>query len=255
MLTSSQVLDLSYGDGKFPPYNVEAVFLDEFRMMIYTPEYTEDPPEFILFDTFAPEQDRPANFRRFRLPLKYCRLSPSVNLDAGIGLGTLNQDEPLIVDPTQAFIVLQLSSDDALADVVVALRIQALVEQACLMGTDTCIPWGELEKDAVIVGSSVSYVDPSVQGVHVIQEMEDFDGPDGLPRFCIHTFDFSRRGCSALRDADGETMRAAWREGEQNFPIDSETSGTRFGGVLRPLGNSSFYYPVCGFCRRKVHGG
>ena len=104
--------------------------------MIYTPERIG--PEFAFFDTFI-SQDRPTHFRRFRVPLKYHDWSPSVNFDNCVGPRTLHQGEPLVVDPTQAFILLELSTDNRSTDVVIFLRIQALVEQACLMGADADI--------------------------------------------------------------------------------------------------------------------
>ena len=235
---------------------MEVVFLDEFRMMIYSPEYTNDPPEFTLVDTFVSEKDRPVNLRRFRLPLNHFRLCLSVASDACIGLGAL-KNGPLIVDPTQAFILLQLSTGDEQADAVVVLRIQALVEQACLVGADTQIPWGELERDAVVVETLVPYPSFHIQGVYAIQRARYsiFDGDDEPARLRVPTIDFSRRGCSALRDEDGEIIRETWHEGGRDFPIDSETNGTRVDGIFNSFGNGSFYYPVCGFCRRKVHEG
>ena len=246
MLTLSQVFNLSYKDENVPPYDVKAIFLDELRMMIYTPKYTEDPPEFTLVDTFVPEQDRPTNFRRFRLPPEYRRSRPSVTFDASIWLGKPHQDEPLIVDPTQAFILLRPSTYDESADVVVVLRIQALVEQACLIGAGTHIPWRELERNAIIVELPAVYEDFFIQGVHLIHKTFDSNGGDDPPCLCIRTFDFSRRGCNALRDADGETVGPAWHEGGQEVIL--ERSGIVPGDSFGPLGNGAFYHLVCGFC-------
>ena len=124
-------------------------------------------------------------------------------------------DEPLVVDPTQAFVLLELSSDNRSTDAVIFLHIQALVEQACLMGADTDIPRKELERDVVVVETSVPYSTFHVQGVRVIQEARCymFHGDDKPVSFRMPISGFSRRGCSALRDADGETVGAAWRSG------------------------------------------
>ena len=246
------MLNISYPHGEFPSYNVAAVFLDEFRLMVYTPEQTGKLPEFTLFDTSV-SQDHPTNFRHFRVPLKYRDWSPSVTLDTCIGLGMQNQDEPLIVDPTQALILLQFYRDDVSTDAVVMLRIQALVKQACLMGADTDIPWRELERDAVVIEPSTSNAKFSVHGVHVIEVTRHpilFDG-DVPVRF--HVFDFSRRGCSTLRDANDETMGAAWCKGGRGFPF--EWSGIRTRNALCSLGNGTFYGLVCGLHRWKVHEG
>ena len=241
------MLNLSYEDGNFPPYNVQAVFLDEFRMMIYTPVCTEDPPEFTLFDTSV-SQAYPTNFRRFRLPLKYLHFYPSMALDACIGLGMLNQDEPLIVDPIQAFVLLQLSINYESTNVAIALRIKALVEQACLVGADTYIPWGELERDAVVVEMLVPYPGFHVQGVNVIHKASDGDEVPAC--FRARAFPFSRLGCSTLRDADGETVRKVWRERGRDFTL--EMSEGIAGRNPSPLGNGVFYCLVCGFCHLKV---
>ena len=240
MFTSSQVLNVSHAYEEFLPYNIEVVFLDEFRMMIYIPQRTGNPPEFTLFNTFI-SQDYPTNFRRFRVPLKYRDCYPSVTLDNCICLGMLNQDEPLTVDPTQAFILLELSSIDSSTDAVITLRIQVLIEQACLMDTGTHIPWRELTRDAVVVETSVSDSNFYVQGVHVIEEPRNyfFFGDGSLMHF--RTFNFSKRGCSTFQDADGETVRY----------FSLEWGGT----VPHPLGNGTFYCLVCGFRRSKAHEG
>ena len=121
-----------------------------------------------------------------------------MNFDNYVGLGDA-VDEPLVVDPTQAFVLLELSSDNRSTDSVIFLHIQALVEQACLMGADTDIPWKELERDAVVVDTSVPYSTFHVQGIHVIQEAccYMFHGDDRPVSFRMATSDFSRRGCSA----------------------------------------------------------
>ena len=254
MLTSSQVLNLSSAYEEFLLCDVEVVFLDEFRMMIYTPEYTGNSPEFTLFDTFV-SQDRPTNFRRFQLPLKYCDFYPSVAF-SWICLGTLNQDEPLTVDPTQAFLLLELSNDVS-ADAVIALRIETLVKQACLMDTGIHIPWRELERDAVVAGKLVSRSDSYVQvvryvqGVHVIEMERRSIFSNGPASF--RTFDFSRRGYGTLRDADGESAQEVRYEGGQDYSL--EWSETIIESAPHPLGNGTFYCLVCGFRRWKAHEG
>lgn len=244
------MLNISYTHEKFPPHNVEVTFLNEFMVIIYTSECTEGPPEFTLFDTSV-SQDHPTNFQRFRLPLEYCGWRPSVTLDIGTGLGILNHDEPLIVDPTQALVLLNLSSDGASTSVFVVLRIQALVEQVCLMGTDTHIPWRELERDAVVVEASTSDSNFYIHGVHVIEETRHSTSFDGIFPMYVHVFDFSRRGCSAFRDVDDETVRAAWREGRRDFTF--EQSGDIVDDVFGALGNGTFSCLVRGFQLWKVH--
>ena len=235
--------------GEFLPYDVEVVFLDEFRMMIYIPESTGNPPEFTLFNTFV-SQDHPTNFRRFRLPLTYCDCSLSVALDNCISLGMLNQDEPLTIDPTQAFILLHLSNRGMS---VIILRIQVLIEQACLMDTDTHIPWTELARDAVVAETWVHGPAFYVQGAHVMEVTPHFIMVGGDGPVCLRTFDLSRRSYNTLRDADDENMQRAWYENGRDFLL--EWSGTMVNSVPDPLGNSTFYCLVCGFRRWKAHEG
>ena len=85
-------------------------------------------------------------------------------------MGTLNQDEPFVVDPTQAFIILQLFGEVPIRVFTVVLRTQALIEHACSESTDIYIPWEDWERDAIVMEmptfGSVIYV----QGVRVIEE-------------------------------------------------------------------------------------
>ena len=100
-------------------------------------------------------------------------------------------------------ILLELSDHDESTDVII-LRIQALVGQAHLMGTDTHIPWGKLERDVVVAEMSVLYPIFYIQGVHAIHKVSD--GSEDPTRFHICTFNFSRQGCSTLWDVDDETV-------------------------------------------------
>ena len=244
------MLNLSYAHGGFPPRDITAVFLDEFRLMIYTPECTGNPPEFTLFDTFVSHsQDHPTNFRRFRVPRKYYNRSPSVTFDTCISLGTLNQDKPLIVDPTQAFALLGLSTDGVSTNAAIILRIQTLVELACLTGADTHIPWRELERGAIVIGSLTFNSGFYVQGVHVIEDTcyPAFPGLGGDDPIRFRVFDFSKWGCSVLRGVDGKIEQAA---GGRVFPIEWSRRD-----ALGSLGNGAFYCVVCGFRLWKVQEG
>ena len=160
----------------------------------------------------------------------------------------LNQDEPLTVDPTQAFILLYLYDNGGS---VIILRIQALIEQACLMDTDTHIPWRELARDAVVTEKPVYAPAFYVRGTHVMEVtphsfMFGSDGP-----VCFRTFDFSRRGYNTLRDGDGESVLAAWYANARDFFL--EWSGTMVSNIPDPLGNGTFCCVVCELRRWKAH--
>ena len=122
------------------------------------------------------------------------------------------------------------------------------------MDADASIPWRELERDAVVVDTPVSYLNLYVQGVRMIQEVPCTPfGGDDIASFRMCAFDCSKRGCSTLQGADGKIVRAAWREGGRDLSL--EWSKAIVHDDFGALGNGAFYNPVCGFCLWKVHEG
>ncbi|KAF9649095.1 hypothetical protein BDM02DRAFT_1994278 [Thelephora ganbajun] len=217
-------------------------------MMVFSVGHTGDPPEFILFDTLTP-QDHPRNLRWFRVPPRYCGWLASVNTDREMPLGTLNRDGPLITDPAQAFLLVELYNEYIPSRVFIVFRIQTLIGYACSINTDTCIQWDELERDAMIMEVPMPGSLTSVQGVHVVVRKMP-PGPGDINPLCLHIFDFSRRGCSMFRDEDGNgAEQTAWYEGGRDLILDgSEGMGWRFCS----LGNGSFYHLVSCLCDWKT---
>ena len=231
------MLDLPHTDErKLLKRNARVVFLDEFRMMIFTLILTENPPEFMLFNSLVSQNDL-RSLRRFRVSQRYRNWFPSVIIDRGMSLGTLSQNEPLIVDPGQAFIVLRFFRDEVPTLVFIILRAQALIKHSCSMSTDTYIPWEGWGKDAVIIEIPTLHLKFYVQGAQIIEaKMRRVPG-GGMEHICLRTFDFSKWGCSTLRSEGCVVVPTAWYEGgrdlflggrenveEQEF--DSPGSGT-----------------------------
>jgi len=199
---------------------------------------------FTLANTLV-SQDHPSHFRRFQVPTKYRNWIPLASTDCVMPFGTLDQDEPFVVDPTQAFIILQLFG--GVTDCVfIILRTQALIEHTCSMSTD--IPWEEWGRDAIVMETPTSDSTIYVQGVHVIEEqMRKVPGSDvHTNHMSIRVFDFSKRGCSTLCDEDGETLRAAWYKGGRELFLEgSQNVGIpEFGS----LGDGVFYSLVSRLC-------
>ncbi|KAF9649090.1 hypothetical protein BDM02DRAFT_3114447 [Thelephora ganbajun] len=152
------VLEISSAEGdRLVGYNTRALFLDEFRMMVFSVGHTGDSPEFTLFNTLTPQRHS-RNLRRFRVPPRYRDWFVSVKTDREMPLGTLNRDGPLITDPAQAFLLVDLCNNDMSSHVFIVFRTQTLIAHACLISADTYIHWDELERDAMI-----SYGDPDAR--------------------------------------------------------------------------------------------
>jgi len=129
-------------EGRFVGFGSKVIFLDEFRMMVSTAQSTRTISQFTVFDTLI-SQGSPTNLRRFCVPLKYSGWKPSMHVDRDMPLGTPNQDDPLIVDPAQAFVVLGLFSGVTSTSVYIVSRIQALINHTCSPSTEIYVRWGE----------------------------------------------------------------------------------------------------------------
>ena len=192
------------GEYNSTSWGLQVAFLDEFRItMVY-----DDAHEFPVFDTLLP-QDHPRNLRWFRLPRKYCGRNAYLQVNRGGSLGTADRDGPLIVDPTQAIIIMDFLETSQEPRVYLILRIQPFIECACSMRADVRIPWNEWGRGTVAMEiSSTVAVHPEtvIHGARVLAIVET---PHGLrQRFCIHTFDFSRRESAALQLSDGNGREA-----------------------------------------------
>ena len=202
---TSQVLDLpSEDESVHIGWGTEIFFLDEFRMMVSTPGFP-DVPEFTLFNTLTPG-GHPASSRRFRVPQEYRGKPAFVFVDPHRCLGTHDRDRPLITDPTQAVLVMELVDD--WQRILVIVRIQTLVGHLHSVDTDGCVSWDEWKRGAAVMKverrSGRSW-GPFVQGVHVVLVEERI--PPGVGRkVCLSTFDFSRWGYGTVPPERGDEI-------------------------------------------------
>ena len=220
----------------------EVSFLDEFRMIVSTPS-SSDVPEFTLFDTLALGSHL-ASSRRFCVPQEYRGWLATVCLDPGRCLGTQDWDRPLITDPTQAVLVVELDGHRQ-RDLII-VRIQTLVGHLRSVGTDGCVPWDEWKGGAVVMevyrrsgrGSHLF-----VQGVRVIfvEKHTTTPGVDG--QIYLSTFDFSRRCFGALPPDRGDGVE---RVSHGRDFLLQKTEGVGL-WELELLGDDSFVYLVSNF--------
>jgi hypothetical protein len=158
-------------------------------------------------------------------------------------------DEPLIADPAQAIFVVELEGAQG-TSVLVAVRTQALIEYACSPRADLSVPLDDWGKGAVVmeIPEHCDYLSTFVHGTKVVVQTFRLGQP---PSYHIHTFDFSRRGCSSLRflnEEGGVTEGEALFEDGRCFEFKGSTGmGPRV--FLESLGDGSLLYPVSCFYR------
>ena len=227
-------------------------------MVVLTVKPIPGVPEITLFDTLVP-RGNPVSSGRFLVPPRCYDWFPTVFVDDDQCTGTRDRDRPLTTDPAQAVFVLRLGGPQGLC-IWLIVRIQTLVERVCSMGADTCVPWDEWGRGAVVMDvSHVSRRDtphsgpyPLVHGTHVIMvERSTAPGIDG----CYHhlrTFDFGRRGWSALPlcDADDGVERRVAFESGRNFLLQGNEEMNEW--AFYSLGDGRLMYLVSRFRRRKV---
>jgi len=160
--------------------------------MLFTSDYF---PQLIFIDTLI-SQDHLRNFRQLCFPERYRDSVTTASINYDMSFGTLDKDGPFIVDPTQAFIILQLPGAEEQTRVCVVLRTQALIEHACSMRTENYIPWEEWARNSIIMERQTSNLPTYIQGVHLIEtEMRRVPGGNvDMSRIYLRTFDLSKRG-------------------------------------------------------------
>ena len=255
------MLDLSSADwcalgGEY----TTVAFLDEFRMMVLTPN--APVPGFTLFDTFV-SRNHPVGSRRFCMPLRYRDWFPVLHIDSDMCFGARDRNGPLATDPAQAVLVIKLvrssESQGPLVVWMLVVRTQTLIERMHSVSADAPIPWEEWGRGAVVIEvpehASVGRGPyPLVQGVHVIwvttYTAPGDDGYPSPPRLC--TFDFSRRGWSILPllNEGGGTMRRASFEGGRQLLLQGDEGMAESG--FKSLGDGKFMYLVSCFHRWKT---
>ena len=193
-------------------------FLDEYRMMVFTPKSVS---EFTLFDTLVP-RGHSVSSRRFVVPLRYYDWTPFVFADDNRRSGTLDRDSPLTTDPTQAIFVMRLVSAEGLCNLLI-VRIQPLIEHVHSGNTGVYVPWDMWGRSTVVMdvsrrGDSICGPYPlvHVHGTQVVM-VKRFTSPGiGRCRHYLYAFDFCRRSPSLLPlcdEGDGVGRRAAFEDG------------------------------------------
>ena len=128
--------------------DTNAIFLDEFRVMVFIPNNHPDAFGFTLFNTLVP-RGHPANSLQFCLPQEYHDRLIVVRVDSDRCLGTLDRDKPLTTDPTQAVLAVKFVNFDR-PPVFIIVRIHTLIENLSSMSPGASVPWdawGMLEDD------------------------------------------------------------------------------------------------------------
>ena len=223
-------------ESRFVGRRTAVTFLDEFRLMVLTPDRSNGLVELVLFNTLLP-QDHPRNLRRFRIPPRYRKRFTFVITDRDRSLGT--PGESLITDPAQAILVVDVCNAEEPYHFSLVLCTQTLVARACSMSSDTYIPWNEWEGDAVIMEMPMDDTNILVQGVHMVVVKKCTHVGDNMDHLRLRTFDFSLRGCSTLWDNGGKAGPTDLYEGGRDFTLEG-TGGISDWG-LDSLGNGAFY--------------
>ena len=251
MLTSTQVLDLPSTDGSTPiTSSTRVTFLDEFRIVVLTPEDISGVLGFTLFDTLVP-RDHPVDSMRFGLPPRYHNWLPIVCVDYDRCFGAPDRGRPFTTDPTQAIIVVKLDGPDG-SCVFLIVRTQTLIEHVRLVGADAWIPWNVWGRNTVVMEIPQSedadgspY--PTVQGVRVVlMKRSAFPGVHGY-RLQLCAFGFGPRGWNTLplRDeGDGPERRARFEDG-QDLLFRGERELVEWG--FDSLGDGRFLHLVSRF--------
>ena len=251
-----KVLDLStnndYGLVRQDSPDCHPIFIDEFRLLVLTYDHLTEDPELVVFNTLIP-QDHPNNARRFIVLPGPDDRGARILVDCDRPLGILDMDEPLVADPAQAIFVMEFASSQGPSFLVV-VRTQALIEHVCSPRTDFNVPWDVWGKGAVVMElpTHCHYVSTFVHGTKAMVQTVTGFRVGHHSTYGIHTFDFSRRGCSSLQllnEEGGGTEREAllFKDG-WNFEFNG-IKGMSPWDTLESLGDGSLFYLVSCFYR------
>ena len=237
--TSPQVLDLPNGlAGRMD----QVVFLDEFRIVVL-PDRQGGSTELTVFNTLVPEH-HPQNTRRLELPLSFHNRAAEIRVDHDRPLGTPNGDEPLIADPDQVILVMELM-EGSKAHVFLVVRMQALIGPIYSTHPGSKVPWDEWGRGAVIAEVPTLGRNPCtfIHGAQMVTVREYIVRLSG--KYSVQTFDFSRRGCGSLqvqgRGGGAEEIVLSQDEGRLIFELDDGTSPL---DGLKLLGDGRLFYLV-----------
>ena len=240
LISPPQVLDLPPTDGSPIDEHIDATFLDEFLMIVWTTECAWWPV-FTIFDTTFPVASR-----RFRVPRRYCDQSLIIHVDHDRHLGMLDRDRPLTTDPTQAIFIVELGGQSLRPWIIV--RIQTLAKHIRSAVADSCVPWDVWGRGAVVMeGCTWDDGDPSVHGVRVTTAKGSTTPVVDRSNSYLCSFDFSLWGQSILPLCDGGEgieRRAAFGDGRDLLIQGNRWMNRR---TLDTLGDSRFMQMVSRF--------
>ena len=238
-----QVLDLSSErDGKLVTLNAQVVFLDEFRIAIIPDGF--GMTELTVFNTLI-AQDRPGNLRQLVLPGQFLDRTARIRVDHDRPLGARNGGGPLIADPVQGVLIVELGG--LRPPVFLVARTQALIEQIGSTRADSGsrIPWNEWGRGAVVmeVQTPGGYPCTFVLGTQVVVvKVYDAGGRDR--RHNVQTFDLSWRGCGPLPAwFESRTEKRALVK-DEGCPMFGLGGGAGWSDKLGLLSDGSLFYLV-----------
>lgn len=221
--------------------------------MITARDTVTDAPKFTVYNTLIP-QDHPMSSRTFVLPPVYHDRVPRIHADRDRSLGTPNRDGPLITDPTQAILVLELLKSRHEHSILLVVQIQPLIDRVCSTRTDVHIPWDEWGRGSVIIEKPPRYGSfIHIHGTHLVALETPYHwqrGRRGYPR--VRVFDFSRNGRSALPLRDGEgggtERKVMFSDGSEfvleadEFKVDDDDASW---GNMGSQGDGTFFLVSC----------
>ena len=142
LLTSPQVLALS---SDLVRQGTQVIFLDEFQLVVLPDGWSNT--ELTAFNTAIP-QDHPGSLRRLELPSLFYHWTIKIRVDNDRQLGAPKGCEPLIADPAQVVLVMELTRgwNDP---VFLVVSMRAVIEETCSTRAGSGIPWDEWGRDAV----------------------------------------------------------------------------------------------------------
>jgi len=238
-----QVLNVSTVENTLFGWMSRVVFLDEFRVLATNRDPATGAPELVVFDTLVP-QGHSRGFRRFGFPLRYKNLHPRVHINPDRFLGKIARDGPLLVDPTQAILAVELKAAGLSVGprVLLVLQTSVLIECEYSTHTDSHIPWEEWGGGAVAmeIRKGRNNLSAFVHGTYLAVVI-CVNG--NIPEYHLHTFDFSKRGRHALPLWSGEgggTERRSVLEGGRKLVFEG-AEGMFTAGILM-LGDGTMVY-------------
>ena len=202
------------------PYS-NLAFLDEFRLLALASLPTLEEHNFgsIMFDTSVP-QESSNSWRHFNLTPTCHRYAVSprtrgswICTDSDRSPGEGSRDGPLVVDPTQSVIVLQVTLYHdtygmySSEELVLVIRATTLIGRMSSARAEPHILWDDWKRDVMVVEVpwGFSHHRTFVLGSRVLLATRDWQDRDGVP---VQAYDFSRWGCRALvRLGEGEKER------------------------------------------------